>query len=68
MIERDAEVCLRIHVRDSGEGFDWRRLSTQFEGTQLHGRGLALVRRLCASVDFRDPGNEVVAFYKFAPL
>ena len=65
MIERDAEACLRIRIRDSGDGFDWRRLSTQSADTQLHGRGVALVRRLCASVDFRDPGNEVIAIYKF---
>ena len=65
MIERDGEACLRIQVSDSGEGFDWRRQSAT-EQTQLHGRGLALVRRLCASVDYRDPGNEVVAIYKLA--
>ena len=66
MIERDGEACLRIHVRDSGEGFDWRRQGSSTEQTQLHGRGLALVRRLCASVDYCDPGNEVVAVYRLA--
>ena len=67
MIERDAGGCLRIHVRDSGEGFDWRRQTQPSREAELHGRGLALVRRLCASVEFRDPGNEVVAIYRFAP-
>ena len=68
MIESDAEACLRIHIRDSGDGFDWQQQCAPSHQGQLHGRGLALVRRLCASVDFRDPGNEVVAIYKFASL
>ena len=68
MIERDGEACLRIHVCDSGEGFDWRRRCAPADQAQLHGRGLALVRRLCASVDHRDPGNEVVAIYRFTPV
>ena len=67
MIERDDEACLRIHIRDSGDGFDWRRQCAPSQHAQLHGRGLALVRRLCASVDYRDPGNEVIAIYEFAP-
>ena len=53
---------LRIRVEDSGPGFDPATLDAGGEGA-FHGRGLSLVRSLCASVEFCDPGNQIEAVY-----
>jgi DNA-binding response OmpR family regulator len=55
-----------IRVQDSGQGFDWHGRSDGLTSTHhYHGRGVALVRRLCAGVDYLGCGNEVVARYQF---
>ncbi|MFC4161684.1 ATP-binding SpoIIE family protein phosphatase [Chitinimonas lacunae] len=53
---------LRVRVSDSGEGFEWRTLA-QPSPTQPSGRGIAIVRALCASLHFFGNGNSVEAFY-----
>src|SRR5690349_4552398 len=61
--ERD-ENAIRITVRDQGQGFDWRPylepdLTRVFD---THGRGITIARRLSFDeLEYRDPGNEVVA-------
>lgn len=59
-------VKLMIRVRDSGDGFDWRRHAREPEPdeTTPHGRGIAMVRQLCADLEYRGSGNEVVAWYR----
>ena len=56
---------LDVNVRDSGDGFDVNSfLSTmEQETTCYHGRGLLLVRRICASLEFNEKGNEIHACY-----
>lgn len=62
--ELDGRPMLRIGVRDSGSGFDHNRLAAAMpDAAQPFGRGIATVRRLCHSVEFRGGGNEVVAHY-----
>lgn len=56
---------LRIRLKDSGAGFDWTR-HNDVAGADIvstHGRGILLVRSMCASVQFLGSGNEVVAHY-----
>ncbi|WP_374351799.1 SpoIIE family protein phosphatase [Chitinimonas sp.] len=63
----DAErALLRLWMKDSGEGFDFARQDMarlSDDGQQTHGRGLALVRRLCESVLFVGSGNQVEVEY-----
>ncbi|HEY0590191.1 MAG TPA: response regulator, partial [Thermoanaerobaculia bacterium] len=54
----------RFTIRDEGEGFDWRRfLEIDPErAMHTHGRGIAVARRFSFdSLEYRDPGNEVIA-------
>lgn len=62
----EGKDVLKIRVKDSGPGFDWGSLhgvnpvlTHQF----AFGRGIALVRSLCASAQYHGTGNEVVAYY-----
>jgi CheY-like chemotaxis protein/anti-sigma regulatory factor (Ser/Thr protein kinase) len=61
--ERD-EQQIRITVRDQGAGFDWRPY-LEPDPTRVfdtHGRGITIARRLSFDdLEYRDPGNEVVA-------
>jgi CheY-like chemotaxis protein/anti-sigma regulatory factor (Ser/Thr protein kinase) len=55
---------VEFEVRDMGDGFDWRDyLDVQpSRAMDLHGRGIAIARRLCFdSVEYRGNGNTVVA-------
>ncbi|QBC44791.1 ATP-binding SpoIIE family protein phosphatase [Iodobacter fluviatilis] len=57
---------LRIRVKDSGHGFDWAQLSSKTDALShqlAFGRGIALVKSLCASTQYHGTGNEVVAYY-----
>lgn len=54
-----------IEVQDSGPGFDISKVSPSGDD-QAHGRGVAMVRGLCESVDWYEPGNRVVAVYKWS--
>ncbi|MBM3115223.1 fused response regulator/phosphatase [Jeongeupia naejangsanensis] len=54
---------LKIHVCDTGPGFDWRAGVTATDVAHVQGTGLALVRALSSALIFRDPGNDVVAYY-----
>ncbi|CAK0751554.1 two-component system, HptB-dependent secretion and biofilm response regulator [Gammaproteobacteria bacterium] len=53
---------LRIHVTDSGPGFDYASY-VPVSGNLPFGRGIALVRHICQKVEFHGWGNEVVAHY-----
>ena len=54
--------ALEVRVRDTGAGFDPAAVPEP-GSEQLHGRGLALVRALCASLDYAAAGNEARATY-----
>ncbi len=66
---------LRIEVCDSGEGFDFsRQLSDDAgqpqgnlgDGRALAGRGIALIRHFCESVQYLDNGNRVEVLYRWS--
>ncbi|MFC7419225.1 SpoIIE family protein phosphatase [Iodobacter arcticus] len=62
----DGKDVLRIRVKDSGPGFDWAQLNISSDALShqfAFGRGIALVRSLCASAQYHGTGNEVVAYY-----
>ncbi len=51
-----------IQMEDSGAGFDWRaELSRSADKNTYSRRGIALVRQLCKSLTYREPGNRVEA-------
>lgn len=60
---------LVVTVTDSGPGFDYRsRLCEDADSGRrdYHGRGLALLRRLCQSLTYRGCGNEVEAIFAWS--
>jgi len=65
--EDEGRAVLDIDVADSGPGFDheaWLRgLDPSSGDTRPHGRGLALVRSLCADLKFPGDGNRARARY-----
>ncbi|AZN35601.1 ATP-binding SpoIIE family protein phosphatase [Iodobacter ciconiae] len=65
-LHHEGKDVLRIRVKDSGPGFDWSQLyigDSGLDHQQAFGRGIALVRSLCASAQYHGTGNEVVAYY-----
>ena len=57
---------LTIHVIDSGSGFDFSNLNLNLENNRGYsGRGLALVKRLCAEVSHLGKGNAIMAVYEW---
>lgn len=59
----DAGDVLRIHLKDSGNGFNYMALTDNAlnDTVALSGRGIALVRSLCQALEYRDNGSEVYA-------
>ncbi len=61
ILHEDGGLLLRIRMKDSGDGFDHQHYSGDADaGTQRHGRGIALLRHVCSSVQFLGNGSEVV--------
>lgn len=56
---------LQIHVRDSGEGFEYHHWMNRDISMELvpSGRGIALVKSMCADFTFMGNGNEAIALY-----
>jgi len=61
-------IRLVIRVRDSGPGFDCESLLAELDNGEEarvpYGRGLRLVRSLCAELAFAAAGSEVIAYYE----
>ncbi len=58
---------LTIRVEDSGPGFDFQRqLRLLDENQTVHGRGILLIRSLCASLRYAGRGNCAEAVYAWA--
>ncbi|KAF0202687.1 MAG: response regulator [Gallionellaceae bacterium] len=52
---------LRIRVSDSGDGFDHHQVANKIAAdTQLHGRGIALLYKVCSTVQFLGNGSELM--------
>lgn len=61
-------ALLKIRVRDSGAGFDYRHMGTlPATETQRHGRGIVLLNNLCDSVQFLGNGSEVMVYFDLSP-
>jgi anti-sigma regulatory factor (Ser/Thr protein kinase) len=62
---REDGEYLVLRVKDSGAGFDATRLLNCDISVQcgFSGRGIALVKSLCARVEYLGSGNEVIAYY-----
>ena len=58
--------ALHIQMEDSGPGFDHNLVHSQLEGNVGHGgRGIALVRSLCAMLVYHGRGNHAEAIYRW---
>jgi len=67
-LTEDGRPALAITIRDSGRGFDFAALPAAPD-LKPHGRGIALVRALCARVEYRGSGSEVSVCYQLdAPV
>ncbi|CAK0778410.1 two-component system, HptB-dependent secretion and biofilm response regulator [Gammaproteobacteria bacterium] len=63
-IVKERSPMLRVHVVDSGPGFDYAAYGRTIENDHIpFGRGIVLVRHLCQKVEFRGRGNDVVVYY-----
>lgn len=62
---REDGEFLALRLKDSGNGFDAARMLQRDLSALagLHGRGIALVRSLCADIEYLGNGNEVRALY-----
>lgn len=58
----EGRPAVRVHVTDSGDGFDYRAMQAAGGGAQ-HGRGIVLARSLVSRLEYFGQGNEVVAYY-----
>ena len=65
-VNEGGRLWLRVHCRDSGPGFDvassLARLAQQSQehvDERMHGRGLALIKRMAERLSFNESGNEV---------
>ncbi len=57
-------VAITVRVEDTGPGFDVARTAAALDGNRrFSGRGIALVRSLCAELNYLDRGNRVEAHY-----
>ncbi len=56
---------LMLRIKDSGPGFDFSKVANCDLSSNLGyaGRGIALVKSLCARLDYLNEGNEVMAIY-----
>jgi len=56
---------LRMHIKDSGNGFDYRSIigSDVSANTRPSGRGLALINSLGSRMEFAGNGSEVTVYY-----
>jgi len=57
---------LKIHIKDSGTGFDYQEHLQQIENLVLtHGRGIDLVKKIAQHIEYVGLGNEVIVTYAF---
>jgi hypothetical protein len=55
---------LRIQVKDTGSGFDHRRVfELEHDLTSPYGRGIPLVRSACQQIEYRGSGSEVEVLF-----
>lgn len=64
----DGDAQLEIRVRDSGDGFDFQRVREKIAAETLHCGGVALLDRVCSSVQYVGNGSEVIACFDMPPV
>jgi anti-sigma regulatory factor (Ser/Thr protein kinase) len=61
-VESSGRPCLQINLRHTGIGFEFEPYLVDpvldTGRSQQHGRGIALVRSMCTSLEYRDEGRE----------
>ncbi|WP_137936351.1 fused response regulator/phosphatase [Chitinivorax sp. B] len=63
-VDIQGKRALRIHIRDSGAGFDFSSLEKSQGTSRLtHGRGIRLVKSLVSYMQYSGTGNEVVLYF-----
>lgn len=62
----EGKPAIRIHIRDSGDGFDYKSVDRAGSTPSLkpYGRGIMLVNSLCHTVQYVGDGNEVVCYFR----
>jgi CheY-like chemotaxis protein/anti-sigma regulatory factor (Ser/Thr protein kinase) len=59
-VQDDGASDMKVRVEDTGPGFDVHAVFSDLEGNErAYGRGIALVRAMCSSVDYLGSGNTV---------
>ncbi|MBF0418429.1 MAG: SpoIIE family protein phosphatase, partial [Magnetococcales bacterium] len=57
---------IHIVIEDSGAGFELEQIHSQLSGNLGHGgRGIALLRSLCQSLEYHGVGNRAEAIYRW---
>lgn len=67
----DGEYAVKIRVVDSGNGFDYQALMSNFVNQAVpmqYGRGIALTQSLAYKLEYGQRGNEVIAYYVCSAL
>ncbi len=67
-VQIDGRDGIRIHMIDSGIGFDYSAFqdATAREIAQgQHGRGIALIKSMAYRLEYAGAGNEVTVYYVF---
>jgi DNA-binding response OmpR family regulator len=56
--------CIKVSMKDSGEGFDYSSLlfSGAFAGLLRHSRGISLLSGMCSALQYAGNGSEVAAY------
>ncbi len=50
---------IKISVKDSGNGFDFKTLLLAENNNKYHGRGIMLLKALCDDIHYQDNGSQV---------
>lgn len=60
-------ACLKIRIKDSGDGFDYATslAGNPQENNQYHGRGITLLNNMCSELRYIGNGSEVTAYLDF---
>lgn len=67
-LRQQGHEILTVHIKDSGDGFEYKLFSGIDIGysTKPSGRGLALIHTLCSKVEFACNGSEITAYFTLA--
>lgn len=65
-VKINGRQMLRIHVKDSGPGFDHSKVvdTDKTNGIWPCAYGIRLIKNLCSEVEYRGSGNEVIVHYQ----